>query len=87
MARKKISYALLSISFVFLSIPIFVMMEFLYRNIIELNLANEKVDQTLVAPPIIDFAGSFASIATLLIVMLGIGILFFISSMYVRRHP
>ena len=87
MARKKISYALLSISFVFLSIPIFVMMESLYRNIIELNLTNEKVDQTLVASPIIDFTGSFASIATLLIVMLGIGILFFISSMYVRRHP
>ena len=50
------------------------MMEYLYRNIIKLNLANEKVDQTLVASPIIDFAGSFASIATLLIVMLGIGI-------------
>ena len=83
--NKKLGWALILSSFLFLSIPVFVAFQGLYRwGIILIN--DGLYASSFLPSPMIDFAGSPEKIASFVVGMFVIGILLFIGGIYIIRR-
>ncbi len=86
MLNKKLGYALIYSSFIFLFIPVFTIFDNLYRWAFTLVNNEESIAILLVSSPIIDFGGSPESISNFMVGTSAVGILLFITGLYVIRR-
>ena len=84
--NKKLGWALILPSFLFLLIPVVVAFQGLYRWGLTLLNDEKYVSIVLEPSPLIDFGGSLEGIASFVVGMFVIGISLFIAGIYIIRR-